>query len=1240
MERDASDTTTTPVKEWKIKGKHLVTNNQGGYWKFITLSAKFANYGDLDLNQHPLRMNPYFQPDDRNGPKPSEYIDSIDVEVEYHGHLDASINWIRLETPRAREIFRGKYDSLLQAGIIALNNKIRTENGRDMRIHRFYTQDEPIPSEWASTRYVNKLLSGRGVVEKNIDYYGHFMHATDFDQYWTSATINFITHDPNPFVQWSKIVVNKDWYTLSVPSCFNYGGGYAGIYWHRFTCPSDSSDTTSFDTLNSGYDNYFKIPLDYLNSTNALNCGPIGRILFTEDYYVKYSNMLFSERPWYCFLWVVSSPWYANKREVVSQLSCDSSRSLLLYSWDSSFTLGNSGNGGGRPKTGEEMRAMMWHPVILGAKGLFYWRKEISSRVLTQAGYSGLQTRNARILEQAGQLPSGDTLVYSDLIGGDYIDLNDRDTINSYGWGLFFDQNDYDWNTMGIDSNHIYVGFKSNRAEIRKFHKWIEAVEDTLLDLRLVSWVRRAESKCMKLPCVDIREDPKFIPSTGNPVIKKYILIDNVKTRRLWDPSNMRWFAANEGFDPDSLRFFDLTLYRRVWDTALKSDAFYIGILHPRTDPLVRTIDTVRHLNGGIAYIDSSMKFYSSAEFDKGVQEGGPTHLANDTGYVWRDTSYWQDNWWKRLGCREIHIPFVSLYGPVPACRDFLPDYVYKVTELGANDTDLNEEFWRQSKYYHRVDTTLYGYVGDGFWFKPGYRNYTLKVRLLPGEGKILRVIRYRRPDVATAAFLPFLPQTALITHPITPTGIGNQWRRDSIYHHLVYYRVDSTTGRSRVFYRRSFPLFPDTSGAIPQIEWGPEFCLSDSIRCWREPERIITNTDCANPSIVVRYDSASERTKVYVVFNCRDVDSLANFNDCLFAPRFECDSGNYVVVAENVFNAQDSIQQISPAQALHYACGDDYAKWGVPVINASRYGNYYAWADTVRGIVTAYKTPQSMEFPLGFNFGMSSLRFYDNSLCTNPSLFTYSRIHYNEDGCAVVWQEKELPAGTFNIYYSLLKVDTSRLFVGHRFPEGTRSANPQYLFNSDSSIVRLGLSNEEATNAVIYRSVEDSLLPPGPEQSLDLVAWSARRTDTVPSCDFVRTVTVQHFLNNGNIMATSIKPQVKLLTDYVNYILKKPVVAQGSSGSSEEHQGPMVLELIIDDSCPTQANFERKVLHLPYDFFVTENPYSEIIHTGAKYVQLSKRPFISPQNDWWQNLRLLQKDTTIGLFCSSTRMF
>lgn len=107
-----------------------------------------------------------------------------------------------------------------------------------------------------------------------------------------------------------------------------------------------------------------------------------------------------------------------------------------------------------------------------------------------------------------------------------------------------------------------------------------------------------------------------------------------------------------------------------------------------------------------------------------------------------------------------------------------------------------------------------------------------------------------------------------------------------------------------------------------------------------------------------------------------------------------------------------------------------------------------------------------------------------------------------------------------------------------------------------------------------------------------------------------------------------------------MDYNLRNPVVSQGSSGTLENHQGPAILETIIEDTCPSGSSFEKKVLHIPYDYFITEPPSTEIIHSGANLVQLSRRPFVSIQNDWWQNLRLMQIDTSIAEFCTSTRMF
>ncbi|MFN3306583.1 MAG: hypothetical protein ACK42Z_05290 [Candidatus Kapaibacteriota bacterium] len=185
--------------------------------------------------------------------------------------------------------------------------------------------------------------------------------------------------------------------------------------------------------------------------------------------------------------------------------------------------------------------------------------------------------------------------------------------------------------------------------------------------------------------------------------------------------------------------------------------------------------------------------------------------------------------WWKRQGAREIHIPINVPWEELLCYCGYPTHYTVKVTELGANVTNLNKEFWRDPRYYHRVDTTMYGFIGgENYSLTWHFCDYTLKVRLLPGEGEILKVeITYECPPIMAGLMQP-TSQTKIITHPI---GIARQWRRDSIYHHLVYHRKDTITGRSKVYCRRSLLLYPDST-VVPKVIWSPEICISEGIRC------------------------------------------------------------------------------------------------------------------------------------------------------------------------------------------------------------------------------------------------------------------------------------------------------------------------------------------------------------------------------------------------------------------------
>jgi hypothetical protein len=75
-------------------------------------------------------------------------------------------------------------------------------------------------------------------------------------------------------------------------------------------------------------------------------------------------------------------------------------------------------------------------------------------------------------------------LVYSDVLGGDFVLLQN----DANGFSTVFRHNAYPYDTLGTDSTRIYLGLKSTRAEIMKLHKWIDKVQDTLMNLRLLCW--------------------------------------------------------------------------------------------------------------------------------------------------------------------------------------------------------------------------------------------------------------------------------------------------------------------------------------------------------------------------------------------------------------------------------------------------------------------------------------------------------------------------------------------------------------------------------------------------------------------------------------------------------------------------------------------------------------------------------------------------------------------------------
>ncbi|OGU41382.1 MAG: hypothetical protein A2X61_13015 [Ignavibacteria bacterium GWB2_35_12] len=664
-----------------IKGEMLLRDYYPNYdTNSINLSAFILFNGDT-VDKNLILKYDWWE----NHYKIIDYIVQLDVEVTYHGKLDVAIDWFRFETPRARKIFHGKFDSGdrdrafgdMVDDEIHQTDSCNNVNNRNIKIHRFYASDEFIPSQWAVNRYFNMLVDTLAGVE-TFDVTNsppHYYHSTAFKEFWNGSTISYGTGIAIPYIRSS----------MGNSGCFNYVYGYNGNI-NRILNDTLESDYETFLVGASQADTILPLEDPLLYERNWPDDSLIYRenVQLASEYtmyqcYYKHPSLLFNKNPWWANIWLATAFWY---RDTTNGFN--------------SFTLE-----GNRPSTGEELRFITHNPILFGAKGILYWKKGSLDMFIndTSKGYLGIQS--SQEINFQNSLPSGDSLIYSDTIGGDYINvINDPNRFH-----LYYDSTKYNFDVMGIDSSRIYIGLKSARAELARFHKWIDVVEDTLMDLKLSAWY----GKGYKI--FQLQDSAKYGDSS---LLSHFImndrnqLYDSIFTRKIFSPKYQTWFNPPEKWDST---FLDITLLRHSSDTNM-TNLFFIGAQNRRTDPLILVIDTISEET-----IDTNLKFFSDAEF---ADSCGMISFSTNTP----DTIKWQSYWWKRLGCREIHIPFN--YGNTPG--EFKGNILH-INELGADsyylDTLLSP--FRESKYYHKVDTVI---TEDG----------AVNLKMLPGQGKILKV--------------------------------------------------------------------------------------------------------------------------------------------------------------------------------------------------------------------------------------------------------------------------------------------------------------------------------------------------------------------------------------------------------------------------------------------------------------------------------------------------------------------
>ena len=727
IRRDTDIALSPGVREFQITAKMLDALGNGLPNVNITLSA-FAYFNNIDtLPNGDYKWNPILRPDWHDHGVYKEYINDLDVEVTYHGNLDVAIDWIRLETPRAREIYDGKYDNDIYDAAKAMMDEIADEPYHDPKLYKFYVSDELLPHQWGVNRYLNLLLDTLGASETTLSKNpaGHFLHSTLFKEYWTGDNIRFLNEQATPAIEYGltrdslpimkfdttydvhHIITKIDTTHPSLnesPESLNYLYGFKGRY-HRkkydlLDSLAENPERLLNDSLNSDYetfihsgslahktlpfpsnhwpyDSLYKMVADgheyYLSSTQFQT------EFLLKSFYKDHSRMLFDNFPWWANLWVISETW----------------ERYFIKGVGSTYSIDKPGH---RPKTGEEINLMVNEPLILGAKGLLYWFKTEGK----DGKALGMQNYNNLGYIQQLALDTLETLLYSNKIGGDFIQTHDPFiNINK------LNKSQLRLNMFGHDSNRVYIGIKSLRTQLYKTHKWINALDDELMDLRLQAWHGKGFKEW------EVWNQYNDYQYWGASPLRRIVNVDSIRTRKLFEPKSNFIHNSNPDNESKDSSFFDVTLLQDKSDSPSdlynRKKSVYLGIQNRRSDPLIfrDSIDINPINNFG------ELMFFSSAEMDSNVRFGG-----KDLWGINQSANWWKNKWWQRLGVRELSLPIsIPVYG----------NGTYLIAEeLGLEKMDTLG-WWFANDLYHRIDTVLNS--GD-----------KLLAKLLPGQGKIIKL--------------------------------------------------------------------------------------------------------------------------------------------------------------------------------------------------------------------------------------------------------------------------------------------------------------------------------------------------------------------------------------------------------------------------------------------------------------------------------------------------------------------
>jgi type IX secretion system substrate protein len=768
--------------------------------------------------------------------------------------------------------------------------------------------------------------------------------------------------------------------------------------------------------------------------------------------------------------------------------------------------------------------------------------------------------------------------IYSNIVGDDFIN-SEFNTWNAYPYtpdSLFSAH-------MEIPKDRIYIGTKSYRDALFQFNTFVRAAESTLMKLKLAATFSKGYR--------ELYAQDEAIYGTDT-LLNDFVEYDKESsyTKRLYQR-----FPGDSTFEESyDSSFFNMTILKE--DNVPLDSVYYIAIQNRRTDPLV-------YFTNPQDTSEKYLKFFSSAEF-------------RDSCINSPDSLVYQDYWWKRLGAREFTLPVLQ------KSYDSVNYNLVKISELGANDMSLNSLWHRDSKYYDLIDTVI-------------GQDKTLSFRLLPGQGKILKV-EVLKPDIVEG-FLDNYNQNNLVEYrdPLDP---------NMIVYHLAFYKNskrpnDTSKVYKEVHYIRSFPIAKNSFSE--NIIWDSTSRINLS-KHYFESINILNPKydDCNHPALVVREDS-SGLPHPFIVYTCKDSAVTQSGKGRVILAKVSPYGGSVV--------SNDVIFRLS---------FNDIDRFGTPTINASADGNYIAWTDSLRGLFVAYQKKNDHNITDLDSITLTEFSTINPEGLLFPSFNTYSHIDSGENNAGLVWYQAVENQG--GIYYSRVSFDAVNDTIILNIPDNyvgqsilTKDINSKMMYVSPVSY-----QTDYSTKPIIYRSLGN--------YNLTGVPWCQyNRYDNINWIDYL----IRPAFSDSRIMGKTIYHRDSLNTNQswssskINEIsfsgLQKDIIVNSINSAQQdgliidntemEIGGNFNLNITLDSAIIYQFAGFNGSNFLKNNAIHYEGNYPMVSPRRASYgnmVQLakSKKPNFSENFDMWKNRRIFESDEqdTLGnpIIKSSAHLF